>query len=79
MIWQLVHGCDFEKAKIPLFVRSPYLEIEALFTDQQVISFLIDLKQSPVLSKTFRLLFDQCFPTFFCPRHHYLVFEIFGS
>jgi hypothetical protein len=36
MIWQIVHGCDFEKARIPLFARSPYLEIEALATDQQV-------------------------------------------
>jgi hypothetical protein len=33
MIWQILNGCDFEKAMIPLFARSPYLEMEAIVTD----------------------------------------------
>ena len=33
MVWQIVNGCDFEKAKIPLISRSPYLEMEAIVTD----------------------------------------------
>ena len=44
MIWQIVHKCDFEKSKIPLFARSPYLEREALVTDKEVTSFYIFLK-----------------------------------
>ena len=35
MVWQIVNGCDFEKAKIPLFVRSPYLEMEVVVTDNE--------------------------------------------
>ncbi len=40
MIWQIVKGCDFEKSKIPIFVRSPFLEREALVTDKEVTSIL---------------------------------------
>ncbi len=29
-----MNGCDFEKAMIPLFIRSPYLEMEAMVTDK---------------------------------------------
>jgi hypothetical protein len=34
MVWQIVNGCQFDKAMIPLFTRSPFLEIQALAADK---------------------------------------------
>ena len=48
MIWQIVHKCDFESSKIPLFARSPFLEREALVTDKEVA--LLDLIGSLLMS-----------------------------
>lgn len=34
MVWQLIHNVDKEAAKIPLFLRSPFLEMPCLFPDK---------------------------------------------
>ena len=34
MVWQIVHKVDTEKAKIMLFERTPFIEVEGLLTPE---------------------------------------------
>ena len=34
MVWQIVNKCDFERGKLPLFERFPFLEIDTLIKDR---------------------------------------------
>ena len=36
MVWQIVNKVNLDMAKIPLLVRSPFLEMEALISQKEV-------------------------------------------